>query len=412
MKTIGEALTALLPSFQPLSAVRLPLLEARGLHLAEALHARWDSPAFDNSAMDGYAVRSEDVACASESSPVRLPVVGESRAGGPLPEPLAPGRACRIFTGAPMPAGADAIVMQEDTHREGDVVAIRFASKAGHHVRARGSDAARGQVLLDAGQRIGPGEIGLLASQGHAAVSVHRRPIVAIVSTGDELRDLGEPLGPGEIVNSNAYQLAALVESAGGIPRILPIAPDVVEEVEARFREALRADVVLSTGGVSVGDYDVVQDGMKRAGIEIGFWKVAMKPGKPVAFGVAGDVPVVGLPGNPVSALVGFELFVRPGLRLMLGDPRPHPEALRVVLAHDHRRKPGRPELARARLARGPQRIEATLHALQGSGSLPSIAAVDALVYFPGDVATVARGDSLLALPLGGGAGSETSPLP
>lgn len=412
MKTIGEALTALLPSFQPLSAVRLPLLEARGLHLAEALHARWDSPAFDNSAMDGYAVRSEDVASASESSPVRLPVVGESRAGGPLPEPLAPGRACRIFTGAPMPAGADAIVMQEDTHREGDVVAIRFASKAGHHVRARGSDAARGQVLLDAGQRIGPGEIGLLASQGHATVSVHRRPIVAIVSTGDELRDLGEPLGPGEIVNSNAYQLAALVESAGGIPRILPIAPDVVEEVEARFREALRADVVLSTGGVSVGDYDVVQDGMKRAGIEIGFWKVAMKPGKPVAFGVAGDVPVVGLPGNPVSALVGFELFVRPGLRLMLGDPRPHPEALRVVLAHDHRRKPGRPELARARLARGPQRIEATLHALQGSGSLPSIAAVDALVYFPGDVATVARGDSLLALPLGGGAGSETSPLP
>lgn len=412
MKTIAEALAEMLPAFAPVGATRLPLADALGLFLAEPLVARRDLPPFDNSAMDGYAVRSADLAGAREGAPVAVPVSGESRAGSPPPsEPLAPGSALRIFTGAPMPPGADAVVMQEDTERDGDVVRIRVAPRPRDHVRHRGEDLREGAAMLAAGTRVGPGEIGLLASQGHATVSVFRRPRVAIVSTGDELRDVSDPADPGTIVNSNAYALAALVREAGCEPWVLPTAPDDLDTITERLREALRADVVLSSGGVSVGTYDLVHDAFVRAGITAEFWKVRIKPGKPLTFGRAGEVPVVGLPGNPVSAMVTFEVFVRPGLRKMLGDPAPHPATLAVELEAPHRRKAGRPELARAILRRDGARLLARMHPLQGSGSLPSMVGVDALVLLPEDRETFEAGEHLVALPLRDRIGSAASPF-
>jgi molybdopterin molybdotransferase len=266
-------------------------------------------------------------------------------------------------------------------------------------------------VLLPAGAPITAGAIGLLASQGVATVSVHRRPRVAIVSTGDELRDIDTPPTPGTIVDSNRYALAAEIRDAGGEPWVLPRASDDLDETVARLEEALEADVVLTTGGVSVGEHDHVRDALERVGISADFWKVRIKPGKPLTFGRRGSVPFVGLPGNPVSAMVTFQVFVRPGLRQMLGDPRPHPRPFRVSLSHDHRHKPGRPELARARLTHLPGRIEATLSQRQGSGALPSMADAEALVLLPADEESFSKGQELLALPFGAPKGSLESPF-
>ena len=401
MKTVGEALAHVLDAVSPCGAERVAILDALHLFSADAIAARRELPPFDNSAMDGYAVRAADVAGACEERAVTLPVRGESRAGGPLPGPLEAGSAMRIFTGAPMPRGADAVVIQEDTERLGERVGIRFAPKPAAHVRARASDLAAGAAMLDRGSAIGPGEIALLASQGIAAVSVFRPPVVAILSTGDELRDISDPPEPGTIVSSNAYALAALVRETRAIPRVLPIAPDDPDVIAARVEEALAADVVLSTGGVSVGEHDHVQAALARAGVSLSFWKVRMKPGKPVAFGTHGKTPVVGLPGNPVSAMVTFEVFVRPALRRMLGDPQPHPPPITVHLTAPYERKPGRLELARAKLAHAGERTLAHLHRLQGSGSLPSMVGVDALVIFPSERAAFPAGAPVAAIRLG-----------
>lgn len=398
--SIAEALERMLAAFAPVGLERVALLEARGRFLAEDLRARWDLPPFDNSAMDGYAVRAAELAGASAETPLTLPVVGESRAGGILPPPLRAGTAMRIFTGAPMPEGADAVVIQEDTMRDGERVQLRAAPEPGAHVRARASDLASGAVMLARGSPIGAGEIALLASQGLSAVTVWRRPVVGLLSTGDELRDVSDPAEPGTVVNSNAYALAALVLDAGAVPRMLPVAPDDVDAIAARLEDASAADVVLSTGGVSVGEYDLVHEALRRIGVEIELWKVRIKPGKPITFGRRGRVPVVGLPGNPVSAVVTFEVFVRPGLRRMLGDPAPHPPTVGVELAAPYRHRPGRVELARASLSRDGERLVARLHRLQGSGSLPSLVGVDALVILPADRERFEPGERLEAIVL------------
>ena len=401
MRTIGQALQSILPAFQPRGRARLPLLQARGLHLCEALLARHDAPEFDNSAMDGWAVRAADLAAASPSAPVALPARGESRAGGPSPGPLAVGTAARIFTGAPLPAGADAVVMQEDVERRGDAVLFSAPTSTGRHVRARGSDLSAGAPLLPAGARLGPGELALLASQELASVTVWRRPQVAILTTGDELRDPGDDPRPGTVVNSNALALAAAVAEAGGEPRVLPAAPDRREAIAAAVADGLQSDLLLTVGGVSVGEYDLVREALEAAGVRLELWKVAMKPGKPLAFGRAGAVPVLGLPGNPVSALVTFEVFARPGIRRMLGDPAPYRPRVEVALAEDARHAAGRLELCRARLVRQGGRLLARLHALQGSGSLPSLVGVDAYVLLPADRERFAAGERLPALLLG-----------
>ena len=408
MLRIREALDVILPAFTPRPAERVPLDDALGRILATELAAREDAPPFDASAMDGYAVRAEDLAAASADQPVRLPIAGESRAGSAPGPALAPSTCIRILTGAPVPEGAT-VIAQEDTTREGDHVVFSLAPRPRQHVRARGEDTHRDRPILAAGTRLGAGEIALLASQSYAHVAVHARPRVAVLSNGDELRGLGEAPRPGSIIDSNAHMLAAAVRAAGGIPVVLPTARDDLDELVARVRTGLEADVLVTSGGVSVGDHDLLHDAFAQAGVSRDFWKVRMKPGKPLAFGRAGRTPVLGLPGNPVSAWVGFELFVRPGLRRMLGDPRPHRAWARARLGRAMPSTGTRTELARATLALAADgRLVATPLVRQGSGSLPSIAAVDALAVLPESPTRIEEGTDIDVLLLLDERGRET----
>lgn len=401
----------MLPAFSPLGEEEVHLTEAAGRYVSRELRARSDAPPFDNSAMDGYAVRASDVGAASSAKPVELPVRGESRAGGPLPAPLGPGSACRIFTGAPMPEGADAVVIQEDTDRDGDLVFIREASPRARHVRAQGSDVSSGAVLLRPGDRIWAGEIGLLASQNIARVWVYRRPRVALLSTGDELRALGESLEPGTIINSNVYVLSEMLRALGVIPVALPAAPDTLPDIEAALRRALESDVVITMGGVSVGAYDFVQEAFANVGIEPGFWKVRIKPGKPLVFAQYQGKPVIGVPGNPISAMVTFEVLIAPCLRKMLGDPKPHPQPVTARLRNPYRRRPGRVEIARAVATREGDEIIVSLHDRQGSGSLPSFVGINALVILPAEKAELAAGEQVETILWGPGLRAERSPF-
>lgn len=409
MQSVAEALASMMPAFSPLGEEEVPLTEAAGRYLCRDVQARFDSPSFDNSAMDGYAVRAVESAGASKETPVRLAVRGESRAGGPLPEVLEPGTACRIFTGAPMPAGADAVVIQEDTERDGGWVDVLEGSTRGKHVRAQGSDLRAGTPLLHAGDRLLPGEIGLLASQNISRVFVYERPRVALLSTGDELRKLGDPLDPGSIVNSNVYVLSAMLRTIGAIPVPLPAAPDSLPEIEAALRTALESDVVITMGGVSVGEYDLVHQAYANLGIEAQFWKVRIKPGKPLTFARHGKTPVIGVPGNPISAMVTFEVFVAPCLRKMLGDEKPHPEPVRARLLSSYRRRPGRIEIARAFVQRHGDELAVTLNPRQGSGSMSSFVGVNALVILPADRAELEPGEWVDTILWGSGLRASSS---
>jgi molybdopterin molybdotransferase len=292
-------------------------------------------------------------------------------------------------------------VIQENTALESDGARIRELPELGANVRRAGSDLRAGSVALARGSGIGVGEIGLVASLGVTQVRVHRKPSVANLPTGDELRELGRVLEPGSIVNSNAYSLAAAIAGAGAEVRVLPIARDRLEDVRAGLRAARGADLLLTIGGASVGDYDLVGRALEEEGFSIEFHKVAIKPGKPLLFGMSGELPVIGLPGNPVSAFVTFEVFVRPCIHRLRGLERVCPELVPVKLAAATRHSRGRLEFARAKLSRRGLELVATLHAKQGSGSLPSIANTDALVLLPADQGEFVAGADLYALPLG-----------
>ena len=407
MKSVQEALDQMMPAFVPVGTERIAIGEALGRNVGEDVLARFDLPPFDNSSMDGYAVRAADLT----SAPTTLPQVGESAAGGATPAPLSPGGVVRIFTGAVVPEGADAVIMQEDTTADGTKITFREAARAGNFIRTRGSDLLTGNVMLAKGARIGPGEIGILAAQGISSITVTRRPRVAIISTGDELRDLYEPYFPGSIVNSNAYALAALVQEAGCEPVVLPNVKDTLEATIEALRAGLACDVVLTIGGVSVGDYDFVKAAFDDVGISAGFWKVRIKPGKPLVFGLRGKTPVVGLPGNPMSAMVTFEALVRPGLRALLGDPKPYRVCHHLPLAVPHRHATGRLELVRATIAIDAGKLTATPLRLQDSGSLPSWVGVDVLLLFAEDKAQYAAGDVVPALFVRDDTGSAISPF-
>jgi molybdopterin molybdotransferase len=409
MQSIAEALASMMPAFSPRGEEKVPLLEAVGRYLSRDVAARFDLPSFDNSAMDGYAVRAEDVTGADKGSPIRLEVRGESRAGGPLPGELASGTACRIFTGATMPPGSDAIVIQEDTERAGDFVDVLEASQVGKHVRAKGSDVRADTVLLERGARLGVGELGVLASQNVQHVHVYKRPTVALLSTGDELRQLGETVEPGSIVNSNVYVLAEMLRQLGVEPIPYPSAPDILPEIERALRKALEADVVITMGGVSVGEYDLVHSAYERVGIEPTFWKVRIKPGKPLTFALYEGTPVIGIPGNPISAMVTFEVLVAPCLRAMLGDPQPHPQPVRARLAGGYRRRPGRVELARGWAVREGGELIVHLKDKQGSGSLPSFVGVNALAILPADRGALEAGETVDTILWGDGLRGEIS---
>ena len=393
MLSIREALELMLPQFAPLGPETVPLLAAQGRVLYSDVLATLDLPEFDNSAMDGYAVRHADLQLDRA-----LPLQGESRAGGTPPEALLPGHAMRIFTGAPLPPDADSVVIQEHVERRQAEVLIRELPRPGANIRRRASDVRRGERILCAGVLIGPPEIGLLAASGESTLQVFARARVAILATGDELRAIDAPPAPGTIVNSNAYALAAAVEQAGAQAVVLPIARDQLPEIRARIEEGLRSDLLLSVGGVSVGDYDLVGQAMREAGVVIEFHKVAIKPGKPLLFGRRDRVPVVGLPGNPVSALVTFTVFVRPCLARLQGRSAPFDETVEVELADAYEHSPGRTEFVRARLTRDGAVWKAQLHPKQGSGSLQSLVQQDALVILPGDTAQFAAGTRLWAL--------------
>ena len=361
---------------------RIAVRDAAGRVLARAVLARDPLPRFDNSAMDGYAIATADL---EGNGPWTLPLSGESAAGAPA-LPLAPKSTCRIFTGAPLPERADAIVMQEHVTREGDTIRFDARPKTGAHVRRAGEDMRAGETALASGTRLGAGHLALAAMLAHAELEVSRRPAVTILCTGNELRAPGElePAGAATIPESNSAPLAALATQAGALVRVAPIAADDPHAMALALADALTStDLLLTVGGVSVGDHDVVRPALERAGVTLDFWRVAMKPGKPLAVGRSAQAHVLGLPGNPASAMVTFALFGMPLLRAMQGDARPFATPLRAALAHDCKRSPDRLELARASLEVVDGALVVRTLANQSSGAATSLAASDSLAVIP-----------------------------
>ena len=321
MLTPEEAQQIVLGHVRPLGVERVPLLEALGRLLAADVHATYDSPPLDNSAMDGYAVRHEDVKKSSAEAPAVLEVIEDIPAGRIGSRTVAPGQASRIMTGAPIPAGADTVIRVEDTRAAGDRVEILEGDDPAANIRRRGEDMKLGEKLIEAGTELGPGELGVLATVQRTFVPVHRRPRLAILSTGDELVEIDEPLEPGKIVNSNTATLAAMARAHGAEPVMLPVAPDDEDRIREAVESALGSDFILSSGGVSVGEYDFVKKVLTEMGAEEILWRVAMKPGKPLYFCLLKGKPYFGLPGNPVSGCMSFLQFVRPAVRKASGYP-------------------------------------------------------------------------------------------
>lgn len=410
MISVEEARERILAFFQRLEPADVPLLDALGQVVARDAVAPFDIPPLDNTAMDGYAVRAADTTGASEPSPVELKVVADLAAGYVLDREVQAGEAVRIMTGAPMPPGADAVVPFEETDeplrdvgqsaKRAERVAILKAAHPAANIRFRGEDVKAGQPVIPAGRVVRASEIGVLASIGLTSVPVYRRPVVAILSTGDEITAPGEPLLPGRIYDSNASSVAALVKSYGAIPRVLGIAKDTVEDLTAAIHRGLDADMIVTSAGVSRGDFDVVKDVLAKEG-EIDFWTVRMKPGKPLAFGAftAPDgrrVPHLGLPGNPVSSMVSFELFGRPAIFKMLGRSDWRRPMLRAITRDRVENTDGRRFYARCIVGPGEDgRYYADLTGPQGSGILTSMSAANALTVIPEDQPAVDPGDEI-----------------
>lgn len=388
---------AALARLAPLPPERVPLAAALGRALAEDLVADDDLPPFPASMMDGYALRSSD----ARKAGARLPVAFEVFAGDPPAPALPPGACCRITTGAPLPEGADAVEMQEEVHGDRVVASFERPVAAGRFVRARGSDLRAGDVALRAGTALDPAATGLAAALGRRHVAVYGRPRVVILPTGDELAPPGRALRPGEIRESNGAALAAAVQEAGAEARVLPVARDRAESLAASLREARGADALLTVGGVSVGERDLVRNALRRAGARLHFWRAAIRPGKPIAFGLWNRTAVFGLPGNPASALVTFELFVRPALRALAGlagdgrgrtwirlsQAQEKPIDLTVYLRVRMGERPGTPGFPWAEPL-----------PTQRSGDLRSLAGADALAVLPAGVARFRRGAKVLAI--------------
>jgi molybdopterin molybdotransferase len=379
---------------RPLDPIDLPLAEAEGCVLAADLEARYPLPAFDNSAMDGYAVRAADVAGASQDAPVTLPVTGEVAAGDTGPYAVVPGQCLRIMTGAKLPAGADAVVQVEWTDGGRTKVAIHKAAGPGTAVRRAGGDAKAGDVLLTAGTVLGPAQIGLVATAGHGTALVRPRPRVVVISTGNELSEPGTPITPGKIWESNSFMLAAAARQAGCLAYRAPIVPDDPQALlDAIEDQLLRADLLVTSGGVSMGgENDVVKDVLRRLGT-VTFRQVAMQPGMPQGFGVIGEdeTPIFNLPGNPVSAFVSFQVFVRPALNALLRTRELALPTMQATLTGPLKAPAGRRAFLRGRL----HRSEGTVQPLSGQGShqLATLGQANALIVVPEWVVALNEGD-------------------
>ncbi len=415
MISIEEARERILDFVSILDIEEKALPDALGQVLAEDIVSPLTIPPLDNTAMDGYAVIAADTEGASPDSPVRLRVVGEVAAGYIFAGRVERGTAVRIMTGAPIPTGADSVVPFEETDeppgrnfgafaKAPEAVGIFKAASRGNNLRYAGEDIRAGEIVLRAGTELGAAQIGVLASLGSPTVRVYRRPVVAILSTGDEILELGQPHEPGRIYDANSYSVAALVREAGGLPRRLGIARDTVDDLTAKLRQGLDADLLITSAGVSRGDYDVVKDVLMREG-DVEFWTVRMRPGKPLAFGSfrAGDraMPHIGLPGNPVSSMVTFELFGRPAIYKMMGRSGWERPTLRVVVEDRVENNDGRRFLARAIVRERDGHYYARLTGPQGSGILTSMALANALVVCPEDVPVLEPGQEAEAIMLG-----------
>ena len=394
---LDEAQRLILERVRPLEAERVPIERAAGRVLAEPAAASLDLPPFPSSAMDGFALRSDDTG----RVPVSFPVVAEIEAGRPAPHALAPGEAMRISTGGALPTGADAVVPIELVDDGGTSITVRTPVAPAAHVRARGSDTVEGAVVLEPGIRLGPAQVAALAAAGVAEVRCAKRPRVGILVTGSELRPPGAPLAPGEIYESNGALLAAALNGAGAVPALLGVVPDEREEHERAIERALLGfDMLVTSGGASVGPHDLVREVQRDLRVEEVFWGVSVKPGKPVAFGLRRDHVVFNLPGNPVSVLVTFELLVRPAVNALLGLADPLPAYFSGRLARPVRRNERRLEFVRARSRR--ENGGALLDPLDGQEShmIVRAAPADALVEIEPGPGEIAEGESVRFLPL------------
>ena len=407
--SVEAALERIMSSFAPLEAVDVPLLECLGQTLAENVASPLALPPLANSGMDGYAVRGADIAGASADSPRRLPVIGSVAAGQMPSQSVTPGAAMRIMTGAPVPDGADTVVPFEETDetqrkREGrplDEVAIFAAMPPGANVRPAGEDVRPGELVLAAGTVIRAAEVGVMASLGLAQARVIRRPVVSVLATGDELESAGAALAGGRIYDSNSFSVAAAALACGAAPRLLGIARDNLADLNAKLDAAIGSDLVITSAGVSKGDYDIVKDVLEQRGA-MNFWSVRMRPAKPLAFGhlhggdgQSKDVPLLGLPGNPVSAMVAFEMFARPAIRRMLGRPeRPRP-AVDGVLTGAIRNYDGRRVYARVEVERRDGVYYATPAGPQGSNILTSMSRANGLAICPEDLPVKEAGEGV-----------------
>lgn len=401
MLTVAQARDAILSVIHPLGTERLSLIEAQGRVIAEEVRASRQQPPWDNSAMDGYAVRAADIQNATEQSPIHLTVLETITAGMVPKQTVGPGQASRIMTGAPVPAGADAVIKVELTRSsQRTQVEILSAVPEGNDIRRAGEDQEPGDLLLTPGTYLRPAEIGVLAAAPRSFVFVHRIPTVAIIATGDELSEPDLPIGPGQIVNTNSYALAAMVKQLGGAPRVLPVARDSLQSLKDAFAQARGADVIISSGGVSVGEHDFVKEALEQLGVEMAFWKVKMTPGKPLAFGQWNGIPVYGLPGNPVSSLVSFELFVRPALLKLAGHTRIFRRMLRATLEDTMTKRPGMPHFLRVTLREQDGKWFVSSTGAQGSGILRSMSKAHALAVGAEHLNRVEAGTEVWVMPL------------
>ena len=383
MISVDEALTIILDAIPVLGLERVHILDSLGRVLGEDVHAPYSIPPWDNSAMDGYAVMHGDIEGASRRNPAVLTVVGDLPAGYTAQKPIFRGEAIRIMTGAPIPGGCDTVVKVEDTGAEGDRVKIFNVPARGEHIRRAGEDVMQGSLVLSRGSILRPAAVGMLSSLKRSVISVFRRPTVAVISTGDELIDVDGELSAGKIVGSNTYSLASLVKDSGGQPLVLGIARDNPEALRSIFRAALAADMIISSGGVSVGDYDLVKDMLLELGAEMKFWKVHMRPGQPLAFGVIGGKPTFGLPGNPVSCMISFEQFVRPAILKASGHTRIFRPLIEARLKEPIRKKEGKRYFLRCCISVEDGAYAVTTTGGQGSGILLSMVKADGLIVLP-----------------------------
>lgn len=394
MLPVKEAIDIILAEIKVLGLETIDVLSSPGRVLAEEIRAGWSNPPWDNSAMDGYALRAGDVEGASPEDPITLKVIYDLPAGSFPEAPAGEGEAVRIMTGAPVPDGADAVVMVEKTERgEDGTVLIKAEARPGDNIRRCGEDFSKGDIVIRAGSLIRPAEVLMLAAVGRPRVEVYKKPVVAVISTGDELVDIGTVPEKGKITNSNGYALAALVKSAGCTPLQLGIARDNRDSLLEKLGEAKEADCIITSGGVSVGDYDLVKDVLGEMGSTMKFWKVALKPGKPLAFGVIAGKPAFGLPGNPVSSMVAFDQFVRPALLKMSGRKEIFLRTFRARLTQEITIKPGRMTFLRAMLKVEDDGFSVTPLPRQGSGVISTMVEANSYIVVPVDVSVMKSGD-------------------